>query len=141
MAKRVQSVEAEIDRRLDATPAIESPNRITAAELREWALEYLEEHDQEIARFPEEASQAHWDLWMMDARLEDALFAMLIFRPEGVEFFCGTGDSFKVRQFCGHEFPDDLDDVFEAMCQRFTMLSGSLHLDGKTAEAWLGRRW
>jgi hypothetical protein len=141
MAERRQPVEAEIGRRLDAALTTDSPNRITAAELREWTLEYLRERDEDVAEFPEEAGKAHWDLWMMDARLEDALFAALVFRPDGVEFFCGTGDSFKVRHFCGHDFPEEPGDLFEAMRQQFAIPEDSLHLGRKTAEEWLGRGW
>jgi len=141
MAKHALSINDEIARRLEGALSKDSPNRITATQLREWALEYLVEHDEEIVRFPEEAGKVHWDLWMMDARFEDALFAVLVFYAEEMEFFCGIGDSFKVRHFSGHDFPDDPAELFRLMREQFTISRKSLRVDRKQAEQWLGRSW
>ena len=133
--------EAEIARKLDTAPPPGSPNRITAQELKGWALEYLEDRDEVIAAEPEETGRPHWDLLMSDDRLEDALFAVLVFGTDDVEFFCGTGISSRVRHFCHQEAPDQPDGMFNAMRRRFTVSETSLRLDWPRAEGWLGRSW
>jgi hypothetical protein len=139
MAGRINQFEAEIAKRLEVAVTPDSPNRITAQEVRKWALEYLQDRDEELRRFPEEAGQLHWDLFMYDARFEDALFVVLVFQPKGVEFFCGTGDSFAVRHFCGHDFPEDPREMYGAMRERFQIMQAPLWLERQAAEEWLGR--
>jgi hypothetical protein len=139
MDKRSRQVEAEIDRRITATLAADSPNRIAAAELRDWAVEYLQEVDAEVADRPHLAGRAHWNLWMMDARYQDALFTVLIFDAAGIEFFCGTGDAFAIKRFDFIE--DDLARLPAEMGQLFAVPAGVLHLSRATAKAWLGRSW
>ena len=78
---------------------------------------------------------------MVDARHEDALFAVLVFRPEGAEFFCGTGDAFAVQRFAERDFPDDAGEVAVEMVRLFRVPEGSLLLDREAAVAWLGRSW
>src|SRR5262245_26421927 len=79
-------IAAEIERTLAATRVPGSRNKLAAADLRQWAVEYLNDRDEELARFPHLAGQPHWNLWMMDTELEDALFAVLVFGPSGVRF-------------------------------------------------------
>jgi hypothetical protein len=141
MARRRKAVDTEIARRLTTTPAPGSPNRIRAEELKEWAVEYLACNDEELSRFPELAGQPHWNLWMMDARYQDALFAVLIFRADGVEFFCGTGNAYEVKRFAESDFPDNPDEVLGMMTARFSIPAGSVRLNRKAAEKWLGRSW
>jgi hypothetical protein len=141
MGKHSAQTEAAIDRRIAATLPTGSPNAMTVAELRELAVEYLQDHDQEVAENFSIAGEPHWDLWMMDARLEDALFIVLVFHPHGVEFFCGTGDAFAIKRFAGSEFPDDPGALFTEMSRRFAVPQGRLCLDRAAAEAWLGRSW
>lgn len=93
----VDSVTAEIDRRLAVTRVPGSPNNIIAIDLHEWAVEYLREHDEELEQFAELVGKPHWNLWMMDTELKDALFAVLEFRPEAVGFMCGTVNSFAIQ--------------------------------------------
>jgi hypothetical protein len=141
MPKRGPLIEAEITRRLAAAITPDSPNRITGAQLREWAVEYLREIDEDMARFPDYAGEPHWNLWMMDARYEDALFVVLIFRPEALEFFCGTGNAFDVRSYSDHFAGNEAEGLFEAMQERFHVPEGLLRLDRKAAAIWLGRGW
>ena len=138
---RAEQTEAEIARRLSAALRPGSPNRISAGELREWVVEYLQDFDAEAARFPEEAGKPHWNLWMMDGRLEDALFAAFVFRPGGVEFFCGTGEAFAIKRFAESDFPEDVEELPAEMARLFTVPEGSLRLSREEAEAWLGRGW
>jgi hypothetical protein len=141
MAKHRTTVDTEIARRLDDTPTPGSPNRITAQQLKEWAVEYLREYDDELVQFPEFSGQSHWNLWMMDARYEDALFAVLIFQAEGVVFFCGTGNAFQVKEFAESHMADRPHDVLAEMSERFSTPLGCFRLDRKAAEQWLGRTW
>jgi hypothetical protein len=131
-----EAVAAEIDRRLAATRVPGSPNDFTAIEIRDMALEYLQDHDEEMRQFPEIAGQPHWNLWMADARLEDALFAILVFRPGGVEFLCGTGDAIAIKRFAESDFPDHIEQVPVVMARRFAVPEGR-----EAAEDWLGRGW
>jgi hypothetical protein len=142
MGVRKTPVGPEIARRLQAARARGSPNRITARQLRGWSREYLGRRDEEIERDPSLALVPHWDLWMMDGRLSDALFAVLIYwpPPRGIEFFCGTGDSFAVRTFCEQD-DGDPSEVFQAMRARFTVRRGRLRVNRAAAEKWLGRGW
>ena len=109
--------------------------------LKQWAIEYLNDQDEELARFPDLAGQAHWNLWMMDARYQDALFAVLIFRRDGMEFFCGTGNAYEVKRFAESDFPDNPDEVFGMMGAKFSIPEGSVRFDRRAAEKWLGRGW
>jgi hypothetical protein len=134
-------VGGEIAKRLDTTPVPGSPNRICAEQLKECAVEYLRYYDDELARFPALNGQPHWNLWMRDARYEDALFVVLIFRAEQLEFFCGTGNGFQVRGFAESQIAADPNKVLAAMAARFSIPEGSSHFDCQAAEKWLGRGW
>lgn len=134
-----ERVEKRIAQRLVNAHQPGSPNEISAAEVREWTIECLRDHDQELLELPEETGQLHWNLWMVDNGTEDALFVVLVFRPSGIEFFCGTGGAFEIRRFAGSEFPDDFELLSAEMRKRFTVPEESLHLSREEAEAWLER--
>jgi hypothetical protein len=133
-------VAGEIDRRLAAARVPASPNEFSAAALREWAVEYLRHYDDELARFPQLVGRPHWSLWMMDAERDDALFAVLAFRSDGVGFFCGTGDSFAVRQWSGNA-PGAPAGLKVEAAREFRVTEGGLWLSREAAEEWLGRSW
>jgi hypothetical protein len=135
----VDAVTAEIDRRLAAALPAGSPNAITAAELREWAAEYLRRHDDEVARIPNLAGCPHWNLWMRDKQFGEGLFVVVAFRPDGMELLCGTGNAADVRQVSNNESPDDPTAVFGELRERFPISEEPLRLDRRAAEAWLGR--
>jgi hypothetical protein len=141
VAECFEQTEAEIARRLGATLAPGSPNEITASQLQEWAIEYLREHDQEVATYPDCVGEPHWNLWMMDARFEDALFAVLVFEPGGVAFVCGTGDALAIKRFAESDFPDAIEQLPAELSRLFAAPAGVLHLDRDAAEDWLGRGW
>jgi hypothetical protein len=134
-----EQTESEIARRLAALTRPDSVNAISAQELREWVAGYLRRHDEELARFPDEVGQPHWNFWMKDFELGDAVFAAVVFRPGGLEFFCGTGDCYAIKRFGESEFPDDPEQIPVEMRRRFTVPDASLHLGQEAAAAWLGR--
>jgi hypothetical protein len=131
----------ELARRLHDAPLSGSRNSISLDELKKWAVEYLDEYDDELARFPKLVGQPHWNLWMIDMSIPDALFAVLVFRPDGLEFFCGTGDGYKIREFSEHEIFESPGEMLLAMNQRFRIPESALVLDRSSAEEWLGRSW
>ena len=137
MANRLAAVTAELDRRLTAARAADNPNQITAFQLQAWATDYLRDRDAEAAGGRD--VRRHWNLWMREVRSSDGLFAVLVFGPNGIEFFCGTGPSYDVRWFCQAGSPDDPAGVCAAMRERFQVAEEPHRLDRPTAEAWLGR--
>src|SRR4051794_13172734 len=105
---------------LDAAAEPNSPNRVTPAQLREWALEYLRERDDEAHQFPELAGQSHYTLWMADYELDrHAFFVVAIVRPAGIGLLCGRGNSYEIRDFSECEAVDDLGRLFARMKRRF----------------------
>jgi hypothetical protein len=78
---------------------------------------------------------------MSDARIEDALFVVLLFRPGWVEFICGTGNAFAIRGFAGRDFPGDIEQMPSELSRRFSCPAGRLALDREAALGWLGRGW
>jgi hypothetical protein len=141
MGMRPEQTEAEVGRRLAAAHRPGSKNEITAVELCQWAVDYLAEYDTELRRFPELAGQPHWNLWMNDAQFQDALFAVLVFRPGRLEFLCGTGDAYAIRRFAENDRPDEVERLPAEMARLFAVPESSLHLGREEAEAWLGRGW
>jgi hypothetical protein len=140
MPKRAALVEAEIHRRLAAAVAPDSPNHFVSGEVRSLAREYLMNVDRENERDPEDADLPHWNLWMNDARYQDALFVVLIFRHEAIEFFCGTGESFAIMRFSQHH-EGEPDNVFAIMSQQFDIPEPPLRIERTAAAMWLGRGW
>ncbi len=136
----VQQVAAEIDRCLTTTRVPGSPNKNTAAELRELAVEYLGDRDVELRVHPWIAGRPHWNLWMCDSDLDDALFVVFAFRPEGVEFVCGTGNSFAIRSWDPDAPADDAGLDME-LRRDFRVPEPTTVFSRLDAEAWLGRGW
>src|SRR5438874_216928 len=85
------AVVAEIDGRLTAATPPAARSRLTATALRHLAVEYLRYHDELVVWERDIARRPHWNLWASDAQEPAAVFAVLAFGPDGVEFFCGTG--------------------------------------------------
>lgn len=141
MSDTVQQAEAEVARRLAAALEPDSPNEMTATDVRDWAIEYLSAYDDDLSRFPQLVGESHWDLMMMDARSEDALFVVLVFRTDSVEFFCGCGDAFDIKQFSESDFPENVEQMFSEMARRFLIKEGTFRLPREQAEMWLGRGW
>jgi hypothetical protein len=140
MPKKRTQAEVRIARQLKAAGA-GSPYEVSAGEVRAWAINYLSIYDEEVAESPDLLGKPHWDLWMKDDRLEDALFAVLVFGDTTVQFICGTGDPYAIRKFAGRNFPADVYKLTQAMEKKFTTPLGTLVLSRKAVEAWLGRSW
>ncbi len=134
------SVADAIDRCLAATRVPGSPNEFTAAEVRDLAVEYLRDRDEELRVHPWIAGRPHWNLWMADTNLDDALFAVLAFHPEGIVFVCGTGDSFAIRRWDADE-PDDPAKLVAELRREFRVPEPPVLLTRADAEGWLGRGW
>jgi hypothetical protein len=100
----------------------------------------LAEHDAEVARFPDLAGRPHWNLWMMDAELDDALFAALVFGPAGLRLVCGTGNSFDVRGWDSEE-PADPSGLESELRRDFRVPEAAVSISRADAEGWLGRGW
>ena len=132
---------AEIAARLIAIRAPDSPDEFTADELRDLALEYLAEYDDDVRDEPIIKGEPHWNVWLSDADPARALFVTLVFWPKGIEFFCGSGDAASITAFAEDEFPDEVDEVLPAMTQRFGVPGGSLLIAKRDGVAWLGRGW
>lgn len=132
---------AEIAVRLAAVRAPDSPDEFTADELRDLALEYLAEYDDDVREEPDLKGEPHWNVWLSDSDPARALFVALIFRPRGLEFFCGSGEAGAITAFAEDEFPDEVDDVPAEMAKRFAVPGGSLHVVKRDGLAWLGRGW
>ncbi|VTU01114.1 unnamed protein product [Gemmataceae bacterium] len=135
-----EAVAAVIDRTLAATRVTGSRNAITAADLREWAVAYLAEKDLEWAHFPELVGQPHWNLWMMDAELDNALFAAFVFGTAEVRVVCGTGDSFAIRSW-DSDNPADPSGLEAELRRDFRVPEAGVSIGRTDAEAWLGRDW
>src|SRR5262245_2349483 len=118
MSKRAAAIEAEIDRRVAKTIAPDSPNRITGREVRDWAREYLVSVDEELQTNPEVADLPHWNLWMNDGRYQDALFVVLLFRSDCIEYFCGIGVSYDIIRESGTVTGYE-DTVFDILSTQF----------------------
>lgn len=134
------SVAAEIERRLSAVRVSGTGNELSASELRAGAVEYLSDYSKELARFPQLAENPHWNLWMIDKELENALFAILVFRLDGVEFTCGTGESFAIREWSDNTMCVPTELIAEAN-RYFKVGEESLHLSCEAAKDWLGCSW
>src|SRR5262249_16297320 len=133
MDKRPRQPEADVARRLAAALRPGSPNGITAAQLPGWAVGYPRGRDPEGTGTPHVPGEPHRNLWMMDVRYEDALFAVLVFRPGEMEFFCGTGDAFAIKRFAESDFPEDVEQVRAEMVRCFTVPEDSLLLGREEA--------
>jgi hypothetical protein len=135
------SVADDIADRIAAARVPGSPNNFTVPELRELVVGYLGSHDEELGEQCFLKHQPHWNLWMSDGRLEDALFVVMVFRTDSMEFACGVGSAFDIRHFADSDFPDDPEQVVAALSRRFRVPMGAVRFPRAAAEHWLGRGW
>jgi hypothetical protein len=114
------------------------PGDFTVPELRGLIVEYLDEFDEELAVRPELLASGHWNLWMDDTDLNDALFAVTIVRPSGIEFLCGRGTARAVRDF-GDNWVGDVDELEQEARKRLAVSDKVVRIGRRAAESWLGR--
>ncbi|MEX2119865.1 MAG: hypothetical protein WD847_09745 [Pirellulales bacterium] len=114
------------------------PGDFTATELRDLVVEYLNDFDEELARHPELADSGHWDLWMDDTDLNDALFAVVIVRPSGLEFFCGRGRGRAIRDFADN-WVGDVEELQQEARKSLTVSDEVVRVSRRAAESWLNR--
>jgi hypothetical protein len=107
---------AMISRLLESAGEPVSENQLEAFGFRDDAVRYLNDHDSEIARFPELIAQSHFDLVMADyVPSRDAVFVAYAFEPEELALFAGRGRAATVKDVCEHEAPEDFDDFCELL--------------------------
>jgi hypothetical protein len=114
------------------------PGGFTVPELRDFVVEYLNDIDEELARDPEVYADGHWNLWMDDTDLNDAVFVVAIVRPSGLEFFCGRGTARAIRDF-GDNWVGDVDGLQQEARNRLAVSETIVRVGRKAAENWLGR--
>lgn len=130
---------AEIDRRLATATPPAARSRLTAAALRHLAHDYLHHRDDLCLRGLAAGRVPHWNLWAADADAPRTVFAVLIFRPTGLEFFCGTAPARELHDSLDAGIAPDPDEVYRILSRAFPIPEEPLRLDRPTAEAWLGR--
>jgi hypothetical protein len=114
------------------------PGGFTVLEMRSLIVEYLNDFDEELARHPELADSGHWNLWMDDTDLNDAVFVVAIVRRSGLEFFCGRGTARAIRDF-GDNWVGDVDGVQQEARRRLAVSDKVVRVGRRAAESWLGR--
>jgi hypothetical protein len=114
------------------------PGGFTVPELRDLAVEYLNDFDEELVRHPELADTGHWDQWMDDTDLYDAVFAVMIVRPSGLEFFCGRGTARAIRDFADN-WVGDVEKLQQEARKRLTVSDQVVRVGRRAAENWLNR--
>ena len=96
--------------------------------------------DEEVARFPDIATDRHWELWMADYdREKEAVWVAMVFGPEGLDLAFGTGDGYSVRRFVESDFADGSDRILPELTKRFSDNYQTEAIPRALAESWLGR--
>jgi hypothetical protein len=103
-------------------------------------VEYLNDFDEELVLHPELTHSGHWNLWMDDTDLNDALFVIVIVRPSGLEFFCGRGKARAVRGFADN-WVSDVEALQPAARKRKRLIIWDkvVRVGRRAAEHWLTR--
>jgi hypothetical protein len=135
-------VHAEVSRMVESVCEPESENCFTAFEVRDHAIEFLNNYDSEIQRFPELAGQTHFEFVMADYDLKrDAVFVAYLFRPQVLELLAGRGDAFALRSFVEQELPEDTDAAADSLRNQAHFSGAPVHIERRRAVEWLGRDW
>jgi hypothetical protein len=137
---RQRQVERDLARMLASLNEPGRPGNFTVPELRDLVVEYLNDFDDELARHPQLAASGHWNQWMDDTDLNDALFAVVIVRPSGLEFFCGRGRARAIRDFFDN-WIGDVDALLPAARKRkqLTIPDRVVCVGRRAVENWLHR--
>lgn len=140
MARMSHDIPTEIENWVSATvQAVGCPADVTADAVRALVLDFLVRMDEENARFPKRVGLPSSHLWMIDGDdFDNVYFWVLVCLPDYLEFFCGTGNSYRVQ---GFREPDDRTELYEVMRAEFHVPETALRINRAQAEAWLGRSW
>ena len=105
---------------LNAASEVGSENLLRLANVKHWLTEYLQMHEEDVARFPKERNRSHWDLLGADYDPnKKALFLLVFFRDNSVTFLSGRGNKAEVHDFAENTFPKNPDDVLDEASHRF----------------------
>jgi hypothetical protein len=105
---------------LDAASDPGSENQLTLTNVKRWLSEYMEMRAEEDDRFPDEAGANHWDLIAADYDTsKEAQFIAAYFSACRVTFLAGRGPVIEVQAFAQETYPDNPDDVLDALTSRF----------------------
>jgi hypothetical protein len=136
-----KSTAAQIAEQLAVTCSPCASNPMSADQVREYALEYLGYLDEDAEVHPDAHRVPHSNLWMHDGDYQNAIFAVLIFRKDDIEFVCGVGNAYAIKRFAENEEPDDIDEIPSELMKRFRVPCGTARFSRAAAEKWLGRSW
>jgi len=128
--------ESQLRESLDAAAGDNANNRITVADVREWAAEYVRDHAEETERFPETANESHWNLFARDHHAEQAVFVIAAFTAEQFGIIAGRDDFPVIRDF-GENFDSDVDAMLQGAKDRFHELSELLTVSTSQGYSWL----
>src|SRR5690349_9686230 len=135
-------VHSEVSRMLESVCEPDSENCFTAFEVRDHAIEFLNDYDSEIQRFPELAGQTHFEFVMADYDLNrDAVFILFLFRPKILELLAGRGNAFALRSFVEQELPEDADAAADSLRDQARFSVAPVQSERRRAVEWLGRDW
>lgn len=128
--------ESRLRESLDAAAGDNAKNRMTVADVREWAAEYVRSHAEETKRFPETANESHWDLFARDHYGEQAVFVIVAFTANQFGVIAGRDDFPAIRDF-GENFDSDVDAMLQGAKDRFHQLSELLTVPTSQGYYWL----
>lgn len=133
-------MEKEIGELIKGSSESGSRNVLSVLEIRKWLIGYLEMHDKEIQRFPEEAGTSHWNFLSADYDPNrDALFVLVTFSGSNATFAAGRGNGGELRHFGTTDFPDDPNDILPEVNRRFRIFGDPLTVTIEEINRWLGR--
>lgn len=120
---------------LEATREPGSPSWYSLDEVRDFLLETLAFHDEELAQRPHLAQVPYWNLTMKDYCLPlDAFFVVAVFQVGHITLFAGLGNEYAVKRVDG-----DPEEIEALVRSQFRVPHPSLTLDRETVKHWLGR--
>jgi hypothetical protein len=115
-----------------------SMNRLKVSDVRDWLKNYLQMHEEEVARFPQLQREPHWDMIMADYdKSRDGLFICALFQEDVVKMVAGKGGCSEVRDFFERDFPDDPSTILEAIKERCAVGRTQLEMPLQELTSWL----
>ena len=135
-------IHADVSRMLESVCEPDSKNRLTAFEVRHHAVEFLNDYDSEIQRFPHLVGRTHFEFVMADYDLRrDGVFVAYLFRPAILELVAGRGHAHGLRSYVEHDLPEDADAAADCLRSRARVSAAPVQIERRRAAEWLGRDW